>query len=348
MTRPTRDVVVSTFPPLRDGIARYADQFADGLRPPFAVIRIGLPGSSADRVARLNGWLRPLRLVLYTRRSDRVHLMWHHEFYISGRVPSRIAAYASLAFTLRTRRTQVIVHERLPHAPVRAGVLRAAVLSVEAAARRAFFRSAAGLVFHSQWEKDLFAENCPGVLNDRNTRVADHGEFFRPLARESRQAARVELGLPQEKFVFVCIGFMGPHKGFDRAVRAFAQLPEGLAELHLVGSPLFENATLRKYVDELRSEVERVAGAHFKVTYVDDEEFDRWITAADAVIAPYRKVSSSGVVARARMLATRVIAANAGALPEQIGPDDILISSDDQLVDAMARLASASYRSDSD
>jgi SAM-dependent methyltransferase len=69
-----------------------------------------------------------------------------------------------------------------------------------------------------------------------------------------------------------------------------------------------------------------------------DEEFDRWIVASDAVLLPYREIWSSGVLERARILDRRVIAAPAGGLVEQVRPDDMIVSDDVELANAIAEL----------
>ena len=116
-SRTLRRVVISTFPPRRDGIARYAEQLSKSLNRTGPVMRIGLPGSLAHHVIRVRGGLRPLRILSLTRRSDEILLMWHPEFYVSGPLVSRMAAYVALGLVFRRRTVMVYVHE-LP-APAR-------------------------------------------------------------------------------------------------------------------------------------------------------------------------------------------------------------------------------------
>ena len=47
---------------------------------------------------------------------------------------------------------------------------------------------------------------------------------------------RRELGLEEHEFCFLCIGFLQHHKGFDRAVQAFARIPGSHLRLDVVGS----------------------------------------------------------------------------------------------------------------
>jgi glycosyltransferase involved in cell wall biosynthesis len=340
--KPRRTFVVSTFPPRRDGIARYADQFVEGLRGKgVEVSRVGLPGSSAERCVRPDGGLRTLVLLAGTRRKDELILMWHPELFITGRAWDRTAAYLALGVVTRLRRTTVIVHEPDAYAGSPREGLRAVADALEERARTWFWNSRAEVVFHSDRERDDFVTTHLGLRRRERLTVSEHGRFFRPYTSATPAEARRRLGL-DHGLLFLCVGFIGRHKGFDRAVHAFAELPRGVANLKIVGSLLYETNDVRTYVDELRQLVERVDGAGMEERFLDDDELDLWIQAADAVLAPYRSAASSGVVARARLLGTRVVATAVGGLPEQLGSGDILVTSDDELTKALSDLTSAS------
>jgi GT2 family glycosyltransferase/glycosyltransferase involved in cell wall biosynthesis len=337
-----RTFVVSTFPPRRDGIARYADQLAEGLRGKgVEVSRIGFPGSTAEQCVRLDGGLRALVLLADTRRKDELILMWHPELFITGHAWDRTAAYLALGVVTRLRRTTVIVHEPDADGGSPREGLRAIADALEERARTWFWNSRAEVAFHSDRERDDFVRAHLGLRRRERLTVSDHGRFFRPYASATRAEARRRLGL-DHGLLFLCVGFIGRHKGFDRAVRAFAELPRGVANLQIVGSLLYETNEARAYADELRQLVEQVDGAHVEERFLDDDELDLWIQAADTVLAPYRSAASSGIVARARLLGTPVVAAAVGGLPEQLGSGDILVTTDDELTKALSDLASAS------
>jgi len=67
-------------------------------------------------------------------------------------------------------------------------------------------------------------------------RVVEHGGNLERRAEIDRAGARRRLGLPFDQFTFLIIGFVQPHKGFDRAVRAFAGLEAHGCRLDVVGS----------------------------------------------------------------------------------------------------------------
>ena len=92
-------------------------------------------------------------------------------------------------------------------------------------------------------------------------------------------------------------------------------------------------------VDWIREQADADDAIVLHEQFVDDEAFDLWIRAADAVLTPYRAASSSGVVARCQLLGTRVITSNVGGLAEQAGDDDIVFDDDAGLAEAIRATA---------
>jgi glycosyltransferase involved in cell wall biosynthesis len=338
-----RHVVVSSYPPLPDGIARYARQHAAGLERSGPVLRVGLPGSWADVVLRLDGSLRPLRLLRVARRRDRLDVMWHPQLYLVGRAWSRIAWWLAFGVVLRTRVTRLVVHEQDAPPELRGGRMRRTLRRFERAARLWCWRGAGEVAFHAASERDRFLLTLDGPSPP--TTLIHHGEFFRSHLSVDKLEARSRLGVPPQETVFLCIGFLGRHKGFDRAVRAFSLLESDAARLYVVGSGLYQTEDVLAHIAELRDLVAATPGATLVESFVTDEVFDLWITAADVVLLPYREASSSSVLERAQLLHRGVIASTAGGLPEQIGQTDALVASDDELVDAMRVRLSGRMRS---
>ena len=329
-----RTVIVSPFSPLRDGTAKYADQLVASLQEQRPVLPIGLPGSATSVVRRLDGGLRPLRLLLLTTRRDELWLMWHPQYFISGRAWSRIGSYLSLGIVLRARHGGVNVQVAdMPFVPA-ARLPRSAVRRAEEMARRSFWRSAARLVFHSEWEREQILSRF-GPLS-ATVEMVVHGSSYRPYVEVSRVEARRRLELHPSATLFLCIGFIGHAKGFDRALEAFARARPADCELHIVGSVPYGTDDTHRYVAALRERVAEVPDAHLKVAWVEDEEFDLWLQASDVVLAPYRIAATSGVVGRARLHGRRVIASHVGGLPEQLGADDLVVDSDEELAQALA------------
>jgi glycosyltransferase involved in cell wall biosynthesis len=206
--------------------------------------------------------------------------------------------------------------------------------SVLARATRAMWRSAHRISVHTDVERQRFGEAF-GVPLDRIS-VAEHGESFVRRTTATKQEARTRLGLPHDEFVFLSIGFVQPHKGFDRAVRAFARLGRGdhgrSRRLEVVGSVRLDDPHHLGYVEELRDLVAATPGVNMHEGYVGDEMFDLWIVAADALVLPYRFIWSSGVIERAHLYDRPVIASRVGGLADQAEPGTMLVDDDDELL----------------
>jgi beta-1,4-mannosyltransferase len=143
----------------------------------------------------------------------------------------------------------------------------------------------------------------------------------------SRDEARRALGLPPDAVIFVAPGFLQPSKGMDRILPGFAGR-EG-AHLYVVGSVREPSPENLAYVQTLRDRIDALPRVHLVERFVDDQEFDRWVAAADRIVLPYRRSWSSGVLARAHALGTPAIVPAVGGLGEQAGPSDDVVEDDD-------------------
>lgn len=326
--KPSSSAVVSTFPPRRDGIAVYADQYA--ARCGDATLRIGDEGSIADAKIRFRRVRTPLGIWRLTSRGTDVHIMWHPMFHLPGPRPARAAAYVAWRLLAARRQLLVVVHE--PEPSLGRG---------QAWCQKWFWRSAAEVRFHSRVERDVFLKTVGIALSPR-LKIIEHHATFEPATRATHAEARRMLGIDVDARVALCIGFFGAHKGFDRAIAAFAKAGlGGRAQLYIVGSILQSSPHVEMHVDDLRHEALATPNVTLLERYVTDEEFDLWLVASDVVVLPYRTISSSSVAARARVLGRPVIATRAGGLGEQLGSESILVDDDAALTKALkARLVS--------
>jgi glycosyltransferase involved in cell wall biosynthesis len=328
-----RILMVSPYPPLRDGIAAYAVQAVAALRGEGHEVEVLSPGpSAAHHHLDLQGPRGPLALARRVRGYDKVVIQFHPDIFYP--VPSTPLRHAQVSLALlvavrAARSSEVIVHE----IDYRIGRRR----GPDGIAARRLWRRVDRVVLHTEGERRDFIEAF-GVRPER-TAVVAHGANFVRRTSMTRQAARRSLGIPDEELVFLAIGFIQPHKGFDRAVRAFDGLGAHGCSLHVVGSVRVDEPEYLVYLAELRGLVEATPGAHLHDQYVSDELFDRWLVAADVVVLPYRNIWSSGVLERALLYERRVIATAVGGLSQQAGerPGITLVGEAD-LAAAMWRL----------
>jgi glycosyltransferase involved in cell wall biosynthesis len=198
--------------------------------------------------------------------------------------------------------------------------------------RHAFAR--ARLLFHTKMEHRDFEHRYRMRVE---ARVVDHREGILVTLPRGKQESRSQLGLDPSEPILLCAGFLHPWKGFDRAVRAFAS-SEGPGRLVIVGSVREATPANRAYVEELRQLAERTDGVTLIERFQSDEDFDAWVAAADRLVLPYTRAWSSGALARAKMLGTPAIVSAVGGLVEQVGPEDEVVRSEEELRRALQRI----------
>jgi glycosyltransferase involved in cell wall biosynthesis len=272
-----------------------------------------------------------LALAKRVHRYDRVVIQFHPDVFYphpcSGIERAMVTA-ALLVVFLRSRNVEARVHE------VNYDLGRRPTL--HAALSRVLWRSAARLTVHTEAEREGMTKAFR--LPDSAVDLFDHGGHFQRRTELDRAGARQWFGLPADTFLFLSIGFIQPHKGFDRAVTAFEALGlPGESRLDVVGSVRVEEPEYVAYCDSLRRQIKATPGAHLHEEYVSDEAFDIWIAAADVIVLPYRHIWSSGVMERAELFDRPVIATRVGGLSEQAPPGTVLVEDDDELRRAMAK-----------
>ena len=327
--------MVSPYPPLRDGIAAYAQQQVAALRRDGHDVEVLSPGPSAahyhlDLVGPRGALALAKRVVGY----DLVIVQFHPDFFYppgAGQSDRAAVGLALSAAFARAKRVEVVVHE-VDYRYGR-GTSPAALIT------RQLWRRVDQISVHSQSEVDSFREAF-GVQSS-HIRVVDPGATFVPHTPLDQAQARASLGIAQDATVFLSIGFIQPHKGFDRAVRAFSGMGRGGVRLDVVGSVRVEDPAFVRYADDLEGLAARIPGAHVHLGFVSDELFDRWIVASDVVVLPYREIWSSSVMERALLFGRRVIATRVGALVEQAHEEDgvTIVDDDAGLRAAMRREA---------
>lgn len=331
-----RILVIAPYAPVRDGIAAYTVQTVARLRAAGKDVEVLSPFPSAAHHHVELGTVRgALQLLPYMRRYDRVLVQYHPDVFFKPGLGvlerERIAAALALAWR-SARHVELRVHEA-DYARRHTGP--------DSMATRAMWRAASRIVVHTETERRAF-HDAYGLPLTRIS-VAPHGGDFAARTDMRRAEARERLHLPQRELMFLSIGFIQPHKGFDRAIRAFAGLGplSGQARLDIVGSVRVEEPQYVAHLEELRSLAAATPGVHLHIGFAGDDEFDTWIIASDSVVLPYRYIWSSSVLERAALYERPVIASRVGGLQDQVRGDGVLVSSDEELLGAMRQFLAA-------
>ncbi len=321
--------MVTPYPPVRDGIGAYAVQQVKRLRSEGHDVEVLSPGpSAAHHHLNLRGWRGPLALAKRVRGYDKLIIQWHPDvFYPLPSSPAERMAITSGLIAVMHAATEVEV--RVHEVNYELGRAR----TPEGALARRLWRLPDRIVVHTPEEQRGMTEAYG--LRPGRVELVDHGAHFLARTSADQAAARARLGLDPDAHVFLSIGFIQPHKGFDRSVRAFAGLDRRGAQLHVVGSVRVEEPDFVAHLEELRALVAATPGAHLHAGYLSDEAFDLWLVAADTVVLPYRFIWSSGVMERARLYGRQVIASKVGGLADQAPEGTVLVEDDDALAAAL-------------
>ena len=184
--------------------------------------------------------------------------------------------------------------------------------------------------------------------------VIPHGNYIGVYPQDiPRREARERLGVPQDHFVYLCLGQMRPYKGLDDLIAAFLQLEMADATLLLAGH-IADPAYART--------LKRLAGEHPGIRlfpgYVPPDEIQIYCHASDICVLPYRDATTSGAALLAFSFGSPIIAPALGPFPELLGANergllfhprerdlgDVLAQARDLPLDAMSRNALAFAR----
>ena len=334
-----RILVVSSVPPTHCGIAAYAAQQIERLREQGHTVEMAsVDGAGvADFHFRLKRAADLMALANHVRRSayERCILHYQHDFFFDGLDQRQLLSHNLLLAGLFSCGFEVICHE------VVYGLLAGDCGRAVQVTELLKWLSAKRLSVHTAQEKDRLAAFIPAPPRGPPIELREHHADFRAFREIDLAGARAELGIPRSAKVLLCIGFLQPHKGFDRAMRAFARLPDPQARLYVVGSARQPRAEILAHIQELKTLAVGDPRIRLIERFLTDAEFDTWIAAADAVVVPYREIWSSGVVGRAKLLHKRVVAAEVGGLAGQLDAGDVVVGAGDDLASALSRALGA-------
>jgi glycosyltransferase involved in cell wall biosynthesis len=119
--------------------------------------------------------------------------------------------------------------------------------------------------------------------------------------------------LQPNQYVYLFLGHLAPYKGVDLLLGAFAEVA-GPDDALLIAGPSLSKAV----ADEVASASIADPRIMVRNEYVPDEEMQRYLLSADAVVAPYRAVLTSSSVVLGLSYGLPVVAPALGCLPELV------------------------------
>jgi glycosyltransferase involved in cell wall biosynthesis len=319
-------LMVSSYAPMKCGIGAYAHQMVKQFQNHGDIVKIlSPPEGGGDFRTNLIGGFNLLKLVKYGYPFDKIIIQYHESFYYDEKTRKNIfSLYAThlsfiLLFLIFRKKIELILHEFPRSYPLKSDFF----------CEKVKWLLCPKIVFHTKKEVSDFKEMF--TILSAHIEIRSPSAYFFKFRNISQKSARIELNIPVNDIMFLCIGFIQPHKGFDRAALAFRDIKNSKIKLYIIGQLRIEWVEYKKYLENLKNIAETSTNIHFIAKYPTDEEFDTWISASDVIITPYREIWSSSVVGRAKIFNKPVIASNVGALSEQLSQKDLLFNTDEEL-----------------
>lgn len=245
-------------------------------------------------------------------RVDVLHLHWPAYYYLSARGPAARAAalcwYAAKLLVARAVGYRVVwtAHNLLPHDLTRGGSTWAARMD-----RWCLVRAAHAVICHCRAARTDLAL---ALGRRRGVWVIPHGPLWGAPegGAVTRKAARAFLRVPEGIFLYVYVGEIRPYKGVEDLLAVF---PADAAD-----SALLVAGAVRD--EGLRGRIQRKAARHPSIrTFlrrVPEHRMSWLLKAADAVVLPYRRVTTSGLLHLAMAHGARIVAPAMGCIPEAV------------------------------
>ncbi|MBB6671728.1 glycosyltransferase family 4 protein [Cohnella nanjingensis] len=261
------------------------------------------------------------------KRGDSFHIHWP-SYHYTGRnrwiTGAKAAVFLSLLLILRARGLRIVwtVHNVWPH---RSGETR-----YDRRMRTWLCALCSHVIVMGPSVKDEVRHAFR--VKERKIVCIPHGHY-RDAYASAGLDVRERHGIPADAYLFAFIGQVSPYKGIDQLLRSFGQIQDARTHLLIAGRPSadFDAAVLADAGDRV----------HLSLTFVQDDELADYIRCADAIVLPYKKITTSGSAILALSYATPVVAPDVGVLRDYLTPDTALLydpSDDGGLASAMAEM----------
>ena len=170
---------------------------------------------------------------------------------------------------------------------------------------------------------DAFITMSEKVLNDlklfNNSKPATyipHPLYDNFGEKISKEEARKNLDIPNDRPIILFFGFIRKYKGLDLLLDAMALLRDRMPALKLLIAGEFYDD--KKQYEEQIAELGLKESLILRTEFIPDSEIKNYFCAADLVVQPYRNATQSGVTPLAYHFEVPMIVTNVGGLAAMV------------------------------
>jgi len=157
------------------------------------------------------------------------------------------------------------------------------------------------IICHSNYAANIFK----GQFNFKGKVVIMyHGTYEGVYPKpEPKEETCLKIGLNPQKPIFSCLGIVRDYKGFDIALKAMEYLGDDI-QLVIAGK-IHPQSSFYNVFKSIRSNKQNI----FLIPqFLSDQDFSNFISISDAIILPYRKITTSGLLLAAITFLKPIIA----------------------------------------
>jgi glycosyltransferase involved in cell wall biosynthesis len=171
-------------------------------------------------------------------------------------------------------------------------------------------RLADGIIVHCNTSKKEIVELFR--INEQKIHVVEHGNYIGVYKeRYTREQSRKIMNIAESQFVFLFIGLVRPYKGINELIESFKKIKDSSVKLIIAGR--IEDKELAELLKDKASDCPNIL---FELRYIDDDEMEIYMKAADVLVLPYRDIINSGSAVLGMSFGKAIISPRMGCLPE--------------------------------
>ena len=262
--------------------------------------------SLPKKVSRVLRYYAKLIGYAATAKPKIFHILWNNKIETFDRT------LLMLYYKLLGKKIVLTVHN------VNAGVRDSKDTLLNRLTLRIQYRLADHIFVHTEKMKaELFVQF--GVKADRVTVIPFGINNSVPNTRLTPSEARERLRIRADERTILFFGNIAPYKGLEYLTAAFRQIPAPRDGFRLIiaGWPKNCESYWTALRETIREDVQ-TGRILLRAEYIPDDETELYFKAADVLVLPYRHIYQSGVLFLGYSFGLPVLAADVGALKEEI------------------------------
>ncbi len=263
--------------------------------------------SSIRKVLRLLKYYAKLIRYAVTAEPRIFHILWNNKFELFDRT------LLTLFYRLLGKRIVLTVHN------VNAAKRDSKDSRLNRLTLRIQYRLADHVFVHTKGMKLELSEEF-GVQEARVTVIPFGINNAVPNTSLSRSEAKQRLGIQDDRKTILFFGRITPYKGLEYLVTAFKRILSRRDDCRLIiaGRPENDCQSYWNAIQESVREDERKGRVLLKADHIPDDETEFYFKAADVLVLPYKQIYQSGVLFLGFSFGLPVLAADVGALNDEI------------------------------